>query len=500
MCAWRAKAMSTPSERILGAAGGAGTRAWPLFDAASTRALEASHRAPPDGPTLMQSAGLALARLSLALVPHARLVWLACGPGNNGGDGLQAAAHLQRWGKPVVACLVHDPKHCGADAQAAWQAAQAAGVQFTRQPPAQYDLCIDALFGIGRQRPLQAPYADWVHAMNAHPAPTLAVDIPSGLDADTGTAAALHVRAQHTLCLLALKPGLFTGSGRDACGEVWFDGLGVVPAGPPKAWLQAAPLALARPHASHKGSYGDVAIVGGAAGMAGAALLAARAALQGGAGRVFVCPLDPAATLLDNGQPELMFRPLDALNWQDQTLVVGCGGGEAVAAVLPDVLQRSQRLVLDADALNAIAKSTSLQTLLAQRPAGSTVLTPHPLEAARLLGSDTAQVQSQRLLAAQTLAERFHCVVVLKGSGTVVAAQSQILRINPTGNARLATAGTGDVLAGLLGAYWAGGMAAVDAACAAVYRHGLAAEVRQGLSAAGTQGPMLTASTLCQWV
>jgi hydroxyethylthiazole kinase-like uncharacterized protein yjeF len=453
--------------------------------------LEASHGTTPAAPSLMQSAGLALARLTLALAPHARTIWVACGPGNNGGDGLQAAAHLQQWGKQVRLSLVHDPRRSPSDAQAAWQAAAVAGVGFSDGMPAHYDACIDALFGIGAQRPLQGAYADWVHAMNGSAMPTLAADVPSGLDADTGAVQPLHVIASHTLSLLTLKPGLFTGAGRDACGDIWFNDLGVRPGAATQAWLQAAPPQAPRQHTSHKGSYGDVCVLGGAEGMAGAALLAARSALHGGAGRVYVCPLDATASMLDSVQPELMFRRFADLDWSRMTLVAGCGGGQDIAGALPDVLARSTSLVLDADALNHIAQNPALQPRLAQRPLGSTVMTPHPLEAARLLGSSSASIQGNRLAAAQALAQRFQCVVVLKGSGTVIAAPGAAVHINPTGNAKLASAGTGDVLAGLLGAYLASGMPALDAACAAVYRHGQAAD--------HWQGTVLSAASLCQW-
>jgi hydroxyethylthiazole kinase-like uncharacterized protein yjeF len=173
------------------------------------------------------------------------------------------------------------------------------------------------------------------------------------------------------------------------------------------------------------------------------------------------------------------------------TLVAGCGGGLAMADHLPALLRKARRLVLDADALNRIAESPDLQASLRRRPGASTVLTPHPLEAARLLSVPVAGIQADRLGAAQAMAERFQCVVVLKGSGSIIAAPGQTARINPTGNARLATAGTGDVLAGLLGACLANGMPALDAACAAVYRHGLAADL--------WHGTVLSASALCQW-
>jgi hydroxyethylthiazole kinase-like uncharacterized protein yjeF len=439
----------------------------------------------------MQSAGLALAQLALSLAPHARAIWIACGPGNNGGDGLEAAAHLQRWGKQVIVSLVHDPAHSPPDARQAWTAAKAAGVTLTNTPPATFDLCLDALFGIGSLRPLTGDYAQWASHMNASQAPTLAVDVPSGLNADTGALSELHVVANHTLSLLTLKPGLFTGGGRDACGEIWFNNLGVTPTGEPQAWLSSPGTEPQRLHASHKGSYGDVCVVGGAKGMAGAALLAARSALHAGAGRVFVCPLDVPEPALDIQMPELMFRNFDNLDWNDMTLVAGCGGSDAIAQYLPAILHDAKRLVLDADALNHIAASPELQNQVMLRPTGSTVMTPHPLEAARLLACTAPEIQADRLSAAQTLAQRYRCVVVLKGSGSVIAAPGHVPRINPTGNAKLATAGTGDVLAGLLGARLAGGMSALDAATGSVHQHGLAAD--------RWPGAVLSASVLCQW-
>ncbi len=482
----------------------------PLFNTAATRRMEqlATAALPPH--TLMQRAGLAVARLAQALAPHARTVWIACGPGNNGGDGLEAAMHLQREGLRVVVTWLGTPEHAPADARQSWQRALAAGVTWADKAPPDMtaaDLCIDALLGIGisSTAPARAPdlriQAVLASLQQPSPAPVLAVDLPSGLDADTGQFAAgfgpqtypstTHSsrKARHTISLLTLKPGLFTASGRDAAGSVWLDDLGTSPAHePPIAWLAGPALPAPRSHASHKGSYGDVAVVGGEGlaarglGMTGAALLAASAALHAGAGRVLVALLDDGQMALDMAQPELMFRHFDALALEQLTVVCGCGGGDAVRAVLPAVLARAARLVLDADALNAVAADTALRSLVVARAGRGlpTVLTPHPLEAARLLDLSTAEVQAHRINAAQQLAERFNCVAVLKGSGTVTAAPGHIPAINPTGNARLATAGTGDVLAGMVGAHLATGMAAEAetqrAASEAVYVHGLCAD------------------------
>lgn len=476
-------------------------RAWPLFDAATTRRIEAAAAADLPPHTLMQRAGLAVARLALALAPHARTLWVACGPGNNGGDGLEAALHLQRWGKAPVVTWLGDPARCPADTRASLARCQAAGLAFAGAPPEQPDFCIDALLGLGGLgRPPTGLLAEHLARLQHMAAPVLCVDLPSGLATDTGQPqfatdsianspasaraeacfdSSSGAAARFTLSLLTLKPGLFTAAGRDAAGQVWLDTLGVAADEPPSAWLGGPPAPRPRPHASHKGSHGDVAVLGGAPGMAGAALLAARAALHAGAGRVLVGLLDPAAAMaLDAGQPELMLRPPAQLAWGQASVVCGCGGGHAVAAWLPAVLGRARQLVLDADALNALAADTSLFTLLRARTArgAPTVLTPHPLEAARLLGCSTAEVQADRLRAARELAARCGAVVLLKGSGTLVAAPQRTPVVNPTGNARLASAGTGDVLAGLLGARLADGLPAFEAACAAAHTHGAVAD------------------------
>ena len=469
-----------------------------LYDSASTRQAEAAAAALLPAHTLMQRAGLAVARLARALAPHARQIWIACGPGNNGGDGLEAAMHLHQQGLPVVVTCLGQPERLPDDARRSWQRARDSGVCFAHQPPAELgsqDLCIDALLGIGLSASgqhvlaAQHPLRTTLSQVQTCAAPVLAVDVPSGLLADSGqfapglAPAFGNTSPRHTLSLLTLKPGLFTGLGRDVAGSIWFDDLGCsASAEPATAWLNPQPAAVLRAHASHKGSYGDVAVVGGEGlhqrgmGMGGAALLAARAALHSGAGRVLLCLRDHASPGIDMVQPELMLRHFQALQLPQLTVVCGCGGGEAIRAVLPQVLAQSAQLVLDADALNAIAADTVLQQALQARQSRPTVLTPHPLEAARLLGTSVQQVQAQRLNAAQALAQRFACVVVLKGSGSVIAAPGQAPSLNPTGNARLASAGTGDVLAGIVGAALASGTEAYAAACHAVFTHGAVAD------------------------
>ena len=472
---------------------------WPLYDVAQTRSIEAQAQAALPAYTLMQRAGLATAQLALAIAPHAQKIWLACGPGNNGGDGLEAAVHLQAWGKqPIVTWLGKDGTG-PADAQQAWQRAKAAGVTFAQQIPEQFDLAIDALLGIGAQRTPEGAMAQWLEALQTTNMPVLCVDMPTGLNANTGEwlgkSTSRHTHAQrHTLSLLTLKPGLFTAEGRDASGQVWFNNLGVETPQVPTAWLQQNINTLSdRAHSSHKGSFGDVSVIGGAPGMSGAAALAAVAALHGGAGRVFVGVMDASARhAITAAHPPLMVRAPEDLDTQTSTVVCGCGGSADIHALLPHVMSSSKQLVLDADALNAVARDTSLQSLLKKRSTRSkpTVLTPHPLEAARLLNCTTQEVQRNRLHAAQQLAGMYQCVVVLKGSGSIIASPHHTPVINGSGNALLATAGTGDVLAGLIGAYIARHEDVFEATCHAVFAHG---KVANDWSSAG---PALDAALL----
>jgi hydroxyethylthiazole kinase-like uncharacterized protein yjeF len=486
----------------------------PLHGTAASRAVEQRAAAALPPHTLMQRAGTAVARLALALAPHGSHTWIAAGPGNNGGDGWLAATWLQQAGQRVSLAFFGDPARLPEDARNAREQALAAGVQVTQsmQPPADCSLIVDALLGLGSSRSPQGALAEAIGAINMHGAPVLAVDLPSGLHADTGQPLGeAVVRADHTLSLLTLKPGLFTGRGRDVAGRVWFDALDVAgDTAAPTAWLtsgtEARARMSARRHAQHKGSFGDVIVVGGDTGMTGAAWLCSEAALAAGAGRVHLDLL--AVAVAHAGLPELMLRPgmgedLQAL--ARATVACGCGGGDAVLRRLPTVLEHAPRLVLDADALNALAAHAQLRDMLAQRAARAqqTLLTPHPLEAARLLGASAAEVQHDRLAAAQALADRLHCAVLLKGSGSVIAAPGRTPWLNPSGNALLASAGTGDVLAGWAAGLWSAAVAEADenvcdaqaVGAAAAWLHGHAAD--RALQA-GRRTPLLASQVIAR--
>ncbi|WP_374432757.1 NAD(P)H-hydrate dehydratase [Inhella sp.] len=456
------------------------------FDAAATRRLEACAAAPcPQPSLLMERAGLSAARLARALCPGAGQVSVLCGPGNNGGDGWVAAWHLHRWGVPVTAHAIGGESR-SADHRGAMARARAAGVPISSepQPSTQAELVLDALLGIGLRSAPAGELAHCLRALAQHPARKLALDLPSGLEADTGRdwgAAA----CTDTLTFLGAKPGLFTGAGRALAGRVWLDELGasfeaesavaeLVGSELVAGWRALSPRAQSS-HGTHKGRQGDLWVLGGA--MPGAAMLAARAGLHAGAGRVYL----DGRLEADSIQPELILRALPAEGPPiGSCLVAGCGWGEGQADRLAALLDCHQHLVLDADALNSLAADAGLRTQLQQRAGrgARTILTPHPLEAARLLQTTVAEVQADRLHWAQALAQGLNCTVLLKGSGTVAASPGQRPLINTTGHGALASAGTGDVLAGWLGGLWAQAPSADPqrlAALAAAW-HGLAAD------------------------
>lgn len=461
-----------------------------LYNVAQVRAIEEAAYAGLPAGTLMRRAGEAAARFALELLGgrRDRPVLVLAGPGNNGGDALEAAANLADSGVDATVLFQPGQREISEEAQSAHERARSGTVGFIDMLPPQGDwaLVVDGLFGIGLTRPIKGDYRGMVDAVNAMRCPVLALDVPSGLDADTGAVVGpdgVAIRATHTITYLADKPGLHTLDGRDHAGQVRVEMLGVaadlLPA--PVARLGSADLfghhLAPRCHNSHKGSYGDVAVVGGAHGMAGAPVLAARGALHAGAGRVFVALLD-AGPGYDSVQPELMFRQAEDFDFTGRTLVIGPGMGDSATAMrlLAKALDSDSPLLIDADAINLIGASPELLARLAGRSAPS-VLTPHPLEGARLLGMTTSVVQADRLEAAREMALRTRATVILKGSGSVIAAPDGQIVINPTGNAGLATAGSGDVLSGICGALLAQGWPAWEAAIGAAWIHGAAADL-----------------------
>jgi hydroxyethylthiazole kinase-like uncharacterized protein yjeF len=476
----------------------------PLFSVAEIRAIEQAAAATLPPGTLMQRAGRAAADCARAMLASGYVMVLA-GPGNNGGDALEAAANLAEAGIDVRVLHLAGDGAVSPETAHALARARASDAAFVNGLPVDrgWGLVVDGLFGIGLARPLSGAARELALAVNHLHGPVLALDVPSGLDADTGAVIGpdgVALRATRTITFIGDKPGLHTFEGRDYAGDVLLAPLErlALPAAtsglndPARfgAWLSA------RVHSSHKGSFGDVAVVGGAAGMGGAAVLAARGALLAGAGRVFVASLD-AGPAYDSLHPEIMFRNAAGFNGNDSTLVLGPGMGDSAGAIraLVKALDGPSPLVLDADALNLVAASPDLQGHLSSRSAPA-IMTPHPLEAARLLGVTAGVVQQDRLAAAREIAARFGAVVVLKGSGSVVASHDGMAIINPTGNPGLATGGTGDVLAGVCGSLLAQGWPAWEAALGAVWMHGAAADwlVQQGVGPIGMTAGELPAA------
>ena len=448
---------------------------------------------------LMERAGAAAAEYARSLCGDtAKSILVLAGPGNNGGDAFEVAAHLKRWFFRVSAVFSGERDRLPEDALAALEKWETAGGTLLREIPGEsrFDLAVDGLFGTGLARPLAGAQAALVQKLNALGVPTLALDVPSGIDADTGAIMGCAVRATHTITFIAYKPGLLTLDGPDHCGELKLDTLGLDPAGllVPEGTLLAADILdrtiAPRPRNFHKGQAGSVGVLGGAAGMVGAAVIAGRAALKCGAGRVYLGLLSPRSPYIDDSQPELMLREPAALLEKElvDVLVAGPGMGKADPArkLLRAALAAPVPIVLDADALNAIAGSRSLAASLAKRRA-ATIMTPHPAEAGRLLGASTTGVQADRVASASAIARRYRSLVVLKGNGSVIAAPDGKFWINSSGNPGMASAGMGDALAGMIAALIAQGAEPLQALLAGVYLHGAAADalVASGVGPAG---------------
>lgn len=418
--------------------------------------------------------------------PYARHWLVLCGHGNNGGDGYVVARLAKAAGINVTLLAQESEKPLPQEAEQAREAwLNAGGIIHAPEIiwPEKVDLIVDALLGTGLTQAPREPIATLIAQANAHPAPVLAVDIPSGLLAQTGATPGAVIDADRTVTFIALKPGLLTGKARDVVGELHFNALGL------EEWLagQASPirrvdasllaqwLAPRRP-TSHKGDHGRLAIVGGDHGTAGAIRMAGEAALRTGAGLVRVLTRRENIAPLLTARPELMVYELtpqtldESLEWAD-VVVIGPGLGQAEwgKKALQKVENFRKPMLWDADALNLLAINPDKRH--------NRVITPHPGEAARLLGCSVAEIESDRLLSAQRLVKRYGGVAVLKGAGTVVAAEPNALGIIDAGNAGMASGGMGDVLSGIIAALLGQKLTPYDAACAGCVAHGAAADV-----------------------
>ncbi|SCC45354.1 bifunctional ADP-dependent NAD(P)H-hydrate dehydratase/NAD(P)H-hydrate epimerase [Kosakonia oryziphila] len=434
---------------------------------------------------LMQRAGEAAFAVAREQFPDTHSWLVLCGHGNNGGDGYVVARLAAAAGIAVTLLALESSKPLPEEATTAREAwLDAGGVIHAADVdwPDDVDLIIDALLGTGLISAPRDDVAVLIEHANLHSAPVLALDIPSGLNAQTGTTPGAAIQAQHTVTFIALKPGLLTGKARDVVGQLHHHALGL------EVWLngQQAPLSrfddsqLAqwlppRRPTAHKGDHGRLVIIGGDHGTAGAIRMAGEAALRAGAGLVRVLTRSENISPIITARPELMVHELTAasldesLEWADVVVIgPGLGQQEWGKKALQKVENFRKPMLWDADALNLLAINPDKRH--------NRVLTPHPGEAARLLNCSVAEIESDRLLSAQRLVKRYAGVVVLKGAGTVVASEAGEAGIVDTGNAGMASGGMGDVLSGIIGALLGQKLSLYDAACAGCVAHGAAAD------------------------
>ncbi len=458
-----------------------------LYLSSSLRQIESRHSQQP----LMQRAGAAAAEwASLLASERNQPILILAGPGNNGGDAFEAARLLRERFFDVRVVCIADPANLPKDAAAAYQRfKQGGGTTLSAIPEdCHWSLIIDGLFGIGLTRAPEGRYTEWIATANRLASrdgcPLLALDCPSGLNADSGQTPGNTIVASHTITFISGKPGLLTAEGPDHCGEIRIAGLDLAADADLPADGRIVSIAdfdaqlKPRQRNSHKGSFGSAGIIGGSKSMLGAALLAGRAALNLGSGLVYVGLLDPEPPSVDLNQPELMLRRPEAV-LQSDLRALACGPGLGRSGEASRILEQSLMcpvpVVLDADALNILATDGRLEGNLYNRVA-PVILTPHPAEAARLLACSVREVQGDRIRAACELARRYRCEVALKGCGTVIASVDGPWWINTTGNPGMATAGMGDVLTGIVTALLAQGWPALPALLAAVHLHGAAAD------------------------
>jgi len=444
------------------------------------------------GYELMCRAGRSVFELSRSYYPSAHNWLVLCGPGNNGGDGYVVARLAIEAGIGVTVCSMTDPDQLKGDAKKAhtdWQTAGGDTLEWPLIDDLSYDLALDSLLGTGIDREVGGIYRQAIVYLNRLACPRLAIDIPSGLNADTGRVMGCAVRAQNTVTFVGRKRGMYTADGPDYCGHIDFDDLAIPVTAADEYADQAGSLLSAeflasrltpRLHNSHKGSFGHVLAVGGIAGMGGAIRLCGEAALRSGAGKVTLAT-DPAhADLINLVRPELMVKAitggqeLSGLLGNDHVLAVGPGLGRSKwsASLLSTCLGTKNKLLVDADGLNLLAERS--RNIPFKRE--NWILTPHPAEAARLLGCKVSDIQLDRVSSALAIAQRHKACVVLKGCGTIVADSSGDYSICPHGNPGMATAGSGDVLTGVIAALLGQGLSCFDAARAGVLAHAMAGD------------------------
>lgn len=453
-----------------------------LYDAMGSRRVDqAAIAGGVTGYALMCRAARAACELLLESWPNARQVQLLAGPGNNGGDAYVLARLLKASGMQVELLTVGDHHCLIGDARQAAEDAQAAHVhirEFQVAEALQGDVLVDGLLGTGFHGKLKAPYRQAIVALNVASRPILALDLPSGVEADTGRAVAA-VMATKTLSFITRKRGLYTGPGQMAAGEVHFADLGVSDDYPAETVrlldLSMKSLLMPRPKSAHKGHYGHVLVVGGEQGFGGACLMAAEAAARVGAGLVSVASRASTIAALLVRRPELMGHAVDEacdltpLLAKATVVVVGPGLGQSAWArtLFLRILESDLHLVVDADALNLLTASP--------RFSDKWVLTPHPGEASRLLGVETMAVQENRFAAVEMLRARYGGVVVLKGSGSLIASAESVA-LCPFGNPGMATGGMGDVLSGVIAGLMAQGLGLDQAAALGVLIHARAGD------------------------
>lgn len=440
---------------------------------------------------LMKRAGRAAFELVRERFADAPLVSIYAGGGNNGGDGYVLAGLLAQRRHEVQVIALVEPDQLKGDARLAYEFAvqEGAAVNGFGATPTE-GIIVDALLGIGLRGEVRAEFAAAIEQINASGLPVVALDIPSGLQADTGALAGPVVHAQVTLTYIGIKQGLLTGRGPAVCGEVVLDSLDI----PNAAFTATAPsverlhlnelINLLAPRAAdaHKGDFGHVMVIGGDTGFGGAALMAAEAAARTGAGLVSIATRPEHIPAILARRPEIMAcgvvsgQELEPLLARPTVLVVGPGLGRSPWSeqMLQQAVKTGLPLVLDADALNILAAGRVIPSSVAR---GNWLLTPHPAEAARLLGQTTAEVQADRFAAVRALQSRYNASVILKGAGSLVASGVGSIGIVTDGNPGMATGGMGDVLCGILGGLIAQGLTLDDAARLGAVVHACAADL-----------------------